>query len=67
MSIPKGATHFSDTYGIVDFFKFGDDYYSLDAGRVFRCWYYWDRDKWVKDKTVSSRLFKRISEFVPTG
>lgn len=62
--ITDGATHFSVTYGIENFFKVEIVGYGIESGDPIKSWFWWDGLQWKEDRTVSSRNFKHMREYV---
>lgn len=61
--IPAGTTHFSNCYDIILFWKKVFDFRGIESGENFYTWTYWENEKWIKDRTASSRKFLSIKQF----
>lgn len=57
---PLGATHTSDTYGVVVFWSKRFDFRGVESGERFDAWHYWSGKGWIRECCASSRHFKEI-------
>lgn len=63
--IPKGATHFSVVYDIVNFYKHAIERYCFEfepEGEEFWAWFWWNGRCWEKDYPMT-RNFKAIEDY----
>lgn len=61
--IPPGATHFSETYDIISFYRIGISGYGVESGEPFCDWYSWNVDEWEREVGVRTTNFKKIEEY----
>jgi hypothetical protein len=57
---PPGTTHvlpanLLEYDPMPDFYKRGIDFIGPESGEAIYCWYWWDRNKWVKDRSFCDR------------
>lgn len=64
MSVPEGTTHVHVFYGVPSFWRTKASEYSRELAKWWHHWHYWDNGKWVEDRTVSTRDFQRISDYL---
>ena len=61
--IPTGATHKSNTYDIVSFWKTDVYAYGVESGLPFYSWFSWDAvtQKWQKESYINSSRFEKLN------
>jgi len=60
MLIPTGATHYSNSYDIIIYYKRDIYQQKTHEYEEKRCWFYWNGNNWIKDISVCSRKFKLV-------
>lgn len=59
-SIPAGATHYSDSYGIIYFYCVREYARSKETGMPFYSWHSWNGCTWQKESFVNDNRLKRL-------
>lgn len=59
-SPPPGATHYSNVYGIITWYKYAIYGYGIESHNPFWGWFWWNGKKWEYDGGVNSDRFERI-------